>query len=57
MRSKASSESTALAASLRKEQMKNESLEQALLHKVTGHSATFACLASVRFFVTLRLSP
>lgn len=34
MRSKASSESTALTASLRKEQMKNESLEQALLHKV-----------------------
>uniref|UniRef100_H3DEQ2 Transforming acidic coiled-coil-containing protein C-terminal domain-containing protein n=1 Tax=Tetraodon nigroviridis TaxID=99883 RepID=H3DEQ2_TETNG len=33
VRSKASSESTALAASLRKEQMKNESLEQALLHK------------------------
>lgn len=34
MRSKASSESTALTASLRKEQMKNESLEQALQHKV-----------------------
>ncbi|XP_029684818.1 transforming acidic coiled-coil-containing protein 1 isoform X1 [Takifugu rubripes] len=33
VRSKASSESTALTASLRKEQMKNESLEQALQHK------------------------
>uniref|UniRef100_A0A665TX24 Transforming acidic coiled-coil-containing protein C-terminal domain-containing protein n=1 Tax=Echeneis naucrates TaxID=173247 RepID=A0A665TX24_ECHNA len=33
VRSKASSESTALTASLRKEQMKNESLEQALQQK------------------------
>ncbi|XP_059193782.1 transforming acidic coiled-coil-containing protein 1-like isoform X2 [Centropristis striata] len=33
VRTKASSESTALNASLRKEQMKNESLEQALLQK------------------------
>ncbi len=36
VRSKASSESMALTASLRKEQMKNESLEQALQQKVTG---------------------
>lgn len=35
VRGKASSESTALTASLRKEQMKNESLEQALQQKVT----------------------
>ncbi|XP_061585068.1 transforming acidic coiled-coil-containing protein 1-like isoform X2 [Cololabis saira] len=33
VRSKASAENTALTASLRKEQMKNESLEQALQHK------------------------
>lgn len=36
MRVKASSESTALTAGLRKEQMRNESLEQALQQKVRG---------------------
>lgn len=65
MRSKASSESTALTASLRKEQMKNDSLEQALQHKVkipllTAFTHTlqplffFFCIGSVLFcFVTL----
>lgn len=37
MRTKASSENIALTASLRKEQMKNESLEQALQQKVRGN--------------------
>lgn len=35
VRTKASSENIALTASLRKEQMKNDSLEQALQQKVT----------------------
>lgn len=35
MRARASSENIALTASVRKEQMKNESLEQALQQKVT----------------------
>lgn len=60
MRSKASSESTALTASVRKEQMKNESLEQALQQKVKTPplplwaAFVLAAAASVLFhFVTL----
>lgn len=39
VRTKASSETIALTASLRKEQMRNESLEQALLQKVQHSSS------------------
>lgn len=44
MRAKASSENMAMTAGLRKEQMKNESLEQALQQKVKGIFISFYML-------------